>query len=79
MLGPQPPNNSLPYVLPDGTPINDNLVIKSIQAANASTKVKIDSRPINFGVVLPRSIFRSSFPTEEDREFLGSLGLKTIL
>jgi tyrosine-protein phosphatase SIW14 len=78
MLDPQVPNTSSPC-FQMRTPVNDNAVIKSIQAANASTKAKIDTRPINFGVVLPGSIFRSSFPTEEDQEFLATLGLKTIL
>ncbi|KAE9377774.1 hypothetical protein N431DRAFT_329579 [Stipitochalara longipes BDJ] len=54
-------------------------VIKSLQAAKASTKAKTDSRPVNFGVVLPGSIFRSSYPSEEDYEYLDTLGLKTIL
>ncbi|PMD44017.1 hypothetical protein L207DRAFT_525387 [Hyaloscypha variabilis F] len=54
-------------------------VIKSLQVAKASAKVKTDARPINFGVVLPGSIFRSSYPSEEDYEYLDTLGLKTIL
>lgn len=58
---------------------NDNTVVKCLQAANVSIKAKIDSRPINFGVVLPGTIYRSSYPTEEDHAFLATLGLKTIL
>lgn len=54
-------------------------VIKSLQAANASTKAKTDSRPVNFGVVLPGSLYRSSYPTNEDYGYLDTLGLKTIL
>jgi len=54
-------------------------VVKCLQAANASTKAKINSRPVNFGVVLPGTIYRSSYPTEEDYAFLATLGLKTVL
>lgn len=52
-------------------------VIKSLQAAKEQTK--IDGRPLNFGVVLPGAIYRSSFPMAGDYQFLGSLGLKTVL
>ncbi|KAF2266625.1 hypothetical protein CC78DRAFT_121044 [Lojkania enalia] len=35
--------------------------------------------PANFGAVVPGSIYRSSYPQEENYEFLESLKLKTIL
>jgi len=55
-------------------------VTKSLEAANnASTKEKTPGKPVNFGVVLPGSVYRSSFPHEEDFKYLQSLGLKTIL
>jgi tyrosine-protein phosphatase SIW14 len=55
-------------------------VIKSLEAANTvSTNEKFLDRPLNFGVVLPGSVYRSSFPQEEDFSFLQGLGLKTIV
>ena len=54
--------------------------IKGLQAAQKTlTKAKEDGRPLNFGVILPSSIYRSSFPLVEDFQFLGTLGLKTIM
>jgi len=53
-------------------------VKKSLQAANSS-KAKVDGQPLNFGVVLPGTIYRSSFPQIEDFQYLGTLGLKTIV
>jgi protein tyrosine/serine phosphatase len=43
--------------------------------------VQVDARwkPLNFGAVLPGSVYRSSFPAPENLPFLGTLGLKTIL
>jgi hypothetical protein len=35
--------------------------------------------PANFGAVETNAIYRSSYPTEENYEFLKSLKLKTIL
>ncbi|KAM7191334.1 Tyrosine phosphatase family domain containing protein [Rhypophila sp. PSN 637] len=35
-------------------------------------------RPANFGVVVP-GVYRSSFPQVDDHEFIGRLGLKTIV
>ncbi|CZT10661.1 related to SIW14 Protein involved in actin filament organization [Rhynchosporium agropyri] len=54
-------------------------ITESIQAARVSTKAKEDGRPINFGVVLPGKIYRSSWPTAEDFPYLSSLRLKTVL
>lgn len=51
----------------------------SLQVAKASSKSKVDGRPLNFGTVLPNAIYRSSFPQTEDFQFLGTLGLKTIV
>lgn len=58
---------------------NNTIVTKSLQAAKASTKSKVDGRPLNFGTVLSGAIYRSSFPQIEDFQFLGTLGLKTIV
>lgn len=38
-----------------------------------------DGKPVNFGAVLPGSVYRSSFPALENLPFLGTLGLKTVL
>jgi len=55
-------------------------VIKSLEAAShASIKEEVHGKPLNFGVVLPGSVYRSSFPQQEDLKYLQSLGLKTIL
>ncbi|PSN63922.1 protein-tyrosine phosphatase, partial [Corynespora cassiicola Philippines] len=35
--------------------------------------------PANFGAVVPRSVYRSSYPQPENFGFMKSLGLKTIL
>lgn len=35
--------------------------------------------PINYGAVLPGSIYRSSYPEEKNYEFLKDLGIKSIL
>ncbi|EFY91095.1 tyrosine phosphatase [Metarhizium acridum CQMa 102] len=37
-----------------------------------------NGRPVNFGVVFP-GVYRSSYPKPEDYDFLGSLGLKTVV
>ena len=34
---------------------------------------------LNFGVIAPNAIYRSSFPQQEDFEYLGTLGLKSIV
>ncbi|KAH6674586.1 tyrosine phosphatase family-domain-containing protein [Halenospora varia] len=52
-------------------------VTKSLQAVKP--KAKEEGKPLNFGVVLPGMIYRSSFPQTEDFQFLQSLGLKTIV
>ncbi|ESZ97077.1 hypothetical protein SBOR_2507 [Sclerotinia borealis F-4128] len=54
-------------------------VTKSLAAANALAKEKQEGRPLNFGVILPHAIYRSSFPQQEDFEYLKSLGLKSIV
>jgi tyrosine-protein phosphatase SIW14 len=54
-------------------------VVKCLEAAKTSTKEKGDGKPINFGVVIPGTIYRSSFPEVNDFQYLGTLGLKTIL
>ncbi|EFY95922.2 tyrosine phosphatase [Metarhizium robertsii ARSEF 23] len=37
-----------------------------------------NGRPVNFGVVFP-GVYRSSYPKPEGYDFLGSLGLKTVV
>ncbi|KAH7407686.1 tyrosine phosphatase family-domain-containing protein [Cadophora sp. MPI-SDFR-AT-0126] len=54
-------------------------VTESLQAAKVSTKAKEDGRPVNFGVVVPGKIYRSSWPMVEDFQYLQSLKLKTVL
>jgi tyrosine-protein phosphatase SIW14 len=49
-----------------------------LQESN-TCKSMLDGKPLNFGAVLPGSIYRSSFPAPENLPFLGTLGLKTIL
>lgn len=50
------------------------------QAAHISTRqASVDGKPLNFGVVLHNSIYRSSLPLEADFQYLETLGLKTIL
>ncbi|KUJ12094.1 uncharacterized protein LY89DRAFT_221848 [Mollisia scopiformis] len=56
----------------------DKQVLAVLQGAKASTKSKTDERPINFGKVIP-GVYRSSFPGEEDFNYLKTLGLKTVL
>jgi tyrosine-protein phosphatase SIW14 len=55
------------------------IVATCLQAANDSIKPKVDGRPLNFGIVLPGTIYRSSFPKPDNLPFLGTLGLKTVL
>ncbi|KAH7356717.1 tyrosine phosphatase family-domain-containing protein [Rhexocercosporidium sp. MPI-PUGE-AT-0058] len=57
-----------------GLHITDNL-----QAAKVTTKAKEDGRPVNFGVVVPSKIFRSSWPMVEDFQYLETLRLKTVI
>ena len=54
-------------------------VAKALQAAKDAEKSRGEGRPINFGIVLPGAIYRSSFPMTEDFHFLGTLGLKTVV
>lgn len=54
-------------------------VAKALQAAKDAEKSRGEGRPINFGIVLPGAIYRSSFPMAEDFHFLGTLGLKTVV
>ncbi len=58
---------------------NKYLVTDSLQAAKVSSKAKGDGRPLNFGVVIPGKIYRSSWPMVEDFQYLESLRLKTVL
>jgi tyrosine-protein phosphatase SIW14 len=55
------------------------IVANCLHVANVSSKPKIDGRPLNFGAVLPGTIYRSSFPMPENLPFLETLGLKTVL
>jgi tyrosine-protein phosphatase SIW14 len=43
-----------------------------------TSKEKVKGRPVNFGTVIP-GFYRSGYPQMEDYEYLGSLGLKTIV
>ncbi|KAB8288860.1 hypothetical protein EYC80_010763 [Monilinia laxa] len=52
---------------------------KSLDAAKALAKDNQEGRPLNFGVIVPNAIYRSSFPQEEDFGYLTSLGLKSIV
>ena len=55
-------------------------MVQSLQIAQeASTKRKMEGRPLNFGTVLPNNIYRSSFPLVADIPYLETLGLKTVL
>ncbi|KAF7866944.1 hypothetical protein EAF04_005785 [Stromatinia cepivora] len=54
-------------------------VTNSLDAAKALAKEKQEGRPLNFGVIAPNAIYRSSFPQQEDFEYLRSLGLKSIV
>lgn len=53
-------------------------VVKSLQAVKKD-KFRGEGRPINFGIVLPGAVYRSSFPMTEDFHFLGRLGLRTVV
>ncbi|KAF8855056.1 hypothetical protein BDZ45DRAFT_692876 [Acephala macrosclerotiorum] len=53
-------------------------VVSVLQSARLATRAKTDERPINFGEVIT-GVYRSSFPGEEDFNFLSTLGLKTVL
>ncbi|KAF4624628.1 hypothetical protein G7Y89_g13539 [Cudoniella acicularis] len=55
----------------------ENEVPKSLQTIKS--KAKEEGKPLNFGIVVPGSIYRSSFPQTEDFQYLQSLGLKTIV
>ncbi|KAG4424498.1 hypothetical protein IFR04_002376 [Cadophora malorum] len=59
--------------------INLHIVTESLQAAKVSTKAKEDGRPINFGVVVPGKIYRSSWPMIEDFQYLETLQLRTVI
>jgi len=54
-------------------------ITESLQAAKVSTKAKEDGRPINFGVVVPGKIYRSSWPMIEDFQYLETLQLQTVI
>jgi tyrosine-protein phosphatase SIW14 len=55
-------------------------VVNSLEAAkNASNNDHGFGKPLNFGVVLPGTVYRSSFPRQEDFKFFQGLGLKTIV
>ncbi|KAH6722311.1 tyrosine phosphatase family-domain-containing protein [Leptodontidium sp. MPI-SDFR-AT-0119] len=56
-----------------------HIVTESLQPANVVTKAKEDGRPVNFGVVVPGKIYRSSWPMMEDFQYLESLRLKTVI
>ncbi|KAG0651994.1 tyrosine-phosphatase [Hyphodiscus hymeniophilus] len=45
----------------------------------ASKKGRGEGRPIEFGIVILDSVYRSSFPMVEDFQFLETLGLKTVI
>lgn len=53
-------------------------IARSLQAAKED-KSRGEGRPINFGIVVPGAVYRSSFPMTEDFHFLGTLGLKTVI
>ena len=55
------------------------VIVASCLQEASTCKSTINGRPINFGAVLPGSIYRSSFPAPENLSFLGTLGLKTVL
>ncbi|TGO28174.1 hypothetical protein BPAE_0031g00390 [Botrytis paeoniae] len=61
-------------------------VTKSVDTNKASAKEKQkdkekekEKHDLNFGVIAPNAIYRSSFPQQEDFEYLGTLGLKSIV
>ncbi|KAM0132816.1 hypothetical protein ACHAO1_006561 [Botrytis cinerea] len=67
-------------------------VTKSVDATKALAKEKHKEKDkdkekekekekhhLNFGVIAPNAIYRSSFPQQEDFEYLGTLGLKSIV
>ncbi|KAF7913118.1 uncharacterized protein EAE98_011669 [Botrytis deweyae] len=61
-------------------------VTKSVDTTKASAKEKQkdkekekEKHDLNFGVIAPNAIYRSSFPQQEDFEYLGTLGLKSIV
>ncbi|KAI9643359.1 tyrosine-protein phosphatase siw14 [Ciborinia camelliae] len=66
-------------LIPSNTEAIATQVTKSLDAAKALAKEKQDGRPLNFGVVLPNAVYRSSFPEQEDFEYLKTLGLKCIV
>ncbi|KAF7905038.1 uncharacterized protein EAF01_005559 [Botrytis porri] len=59
---------------------------KSVDTTKALAKEKQkdkekekEKHDLNFGVIAPNAIYRSSFPQQEDFEYLGTLGLKSIV
>ncbi|PQE26152.1 tyrosine phosphatase protein [Rutstroemia sp. NJR-2017a BBW] len=66
-------------MVPSSSEAIENQLAKSLKAAKTLAKAKQEGRPLNFGVILPNTIYRSSFPQTEDFEYLGSLGLKSIV
>ncbi|KAF7946623.1 hypothetical protein EAE96_009618 [Botrytis aclada] len=61
-------------------------VTKSLDTTKALAKEKQkdkekekEKHDLNFGVIAPNAIYRSSFPQQEDFEYLGTLGLKSIV
>ncbi|KAM3074741.1 tyrosine-protein phosphatase siw14 [Clarireedia jacksonii] len=66
-------------MLPSSSEAIETQVAKSLKAAKTLAKAKQEGRPLNFGVIIPNMIYRSSFPQTEDFEYLGSLGLKSIV
>ncbi|QSZ31597.1 hypothetical protein DSL72_001164 [Monilinia vaccinii-corymbosi] len=69
----------LSTLFPSTTEAIATQVTTSLDAAKASAQEKQEGRPLNFGVVVPNAIYRSSFPQPEDFEYLASLGLKCIV
>ncbi|RAL64533.1 hypothetical protein DID88_002007 [Monilinia fructigena] len=66
-------------LFPSSTEAIAKQVNKSLDAAKALAKDNQEGRPLNFGVIVPNAIYRSSFPQEEDFGYLTSLGLKSIV
>jgi hypothetical protein len=54
--------------------------IEALPSATDYLKANVAAgRPKNFGIVVPDTIYRSSFPLVDNYDFIQGLGLKTVV
>ncbi|KAF2117572.1 tyrosine phosphatase family-domain-containing protein [Lophiotrema nucula] len=60
-------------------PVTCHLAVSTTVTSHGPTRLRSLLPPANFGAVIANAVYRSSYPMEENYEFMKSLGLKTIL